>query len=77
MATATVERVTYREGNKYPQGLGEGVSGVGEEVGSTSLNEPLLPTTSPAPPPPRPGHVNFALFRTELNPDLGSLKLNK
>jgi len=22
MATATVERVTYREGNKYPQGMG-------------------------------------------------------
>ncbi|KAL4515201.1 hypothetical protein Ndes2526B_g09596 [Nannochloris sp. 'desiccata'] len=55
MATATVERVTYREGNKYPQGLG-GAGGVGEEAGP-ALHEPLLPSTTPAAPPPRPGEV--------------------
>ena len=54
MATATVERVTYREGNKYPQGSGP-AGGVGEEAGPT-LNEPLLPSTTTAP-PPRSGQV--------------------
>ncbi len=58
MATATVERVTYREGNKYPQGLG-GASGAGEEAGGpVSLNEPLLSSSAPpSAPPPRPGQV--------------------
>ena len=48
MATATVERVTYREGSKYPQ---RGIASADE--GGPASYEPLL--TSDTAPPPRPG----------------------